>query len=123
LKEKIMSAHHTAYEQQENQRRGYVAPGGTGATITQTYATADATVPALTSTVHTYPGSGNLFDATPADLLINVRTDSVANAVADTVVNVKSLAANLNEVIADLLATKKNLNAVIDELQLRGILR
>ena len=53
-----------------------------------------------TAAAHTYPGSGNMFDAVAADLLINVRTDSLANAVADIVTNLKSIADNLNQVIA-----------------------
>lgn len=84
---------------------------------TQTYATEDRTVAAPTATAHTYPASGNLFDAVAADLLINIRTDSVANAVADIVVIVKSLADNLNQVIADDLDNRKSITAIINDLQ------
>ena len=92
-----------------------------GAAITQTYATAARTHANPTATAHTYPASGNLFDAVAADLLINVRTDSTANAVADMVVNIKSLADNLNQAIADVANTKQVLNAVIDDLQASGL--
>ena len=88
---------------------------------TQTYSTADKTMANLTSTAHTYPGSGNLFDAAAADLLINIRTDSTANAVADTVVNVKSLADNLNQAIADITDVKQAVNSLIDDLQALGL--
>ena len=96
---------------------------------TQTYATADKThanstysAPSVTSAAHTYPGSGNMFDAVAADLLINVRTDSTANAVADIVVNEKSLADNLNQNIADLADTAAFVNSIADKLQDLGIL-
>lgn len=92
-----------------------------GAAITQTYSTAARTHAALTATAHTYPASGNLFDAVAADLLINIRTDSTANAVADTVINIKSLADNLNQAIADVANVKQVLNAVIDDLQAAGL--
>lgn len=109
---------------------------------TQTYSTAAKTVPnatyaapTVTAGAHTYPASGNLFDAVPADLLINVRTDSTANAVADVVVNEKSIAANLNQAIvdaadtntqlaalaADVLALKKAITAIIDDGQTLGL--
>lgn len=91
-----------------------------GTAYTQTYSTATKTHSNPTATAHTYPGSGNLFDAVAADLLINVRTDSVANAVADMVVNVKSLADNLNQAIVDIANAKQVLNSVIDDLQARG---
>jgi len=110
---------------------------------TQTYTTAARTVPnatyadpAVTAGAHTFPGSGNLFDAVAADLLINVRTDSTANAVADIVVNEKSLAVNMNQAIADdataktalvalaadVLALKKVVTAMIDDFQAMGLL-
>ena len=88
---------------------------------TQTYSTADKTHAAHTATAHTYPASGNLFDAVAADLLINVRTDTVANAVADVVVNEKSLADNLNQVLADVTDLKQLVNSVIDDLQALGL--
>lgn len=84
---------------------------------TQTYSTANRTVAAPTSAVLTYPGSGNLFDAVAADLLINVRTDSTANAVADIVVNLKSIADALNQLIADDLDNRQAINSIIDDLQ------
>ena len=90
--------------------------------LTQTFSTADATHANRTATAHTYPGSGNLFDAVAADLLINIRTDSTANAVADTVVNIKSLADNLNQNIADLADTAAFVNSIADKLQDLGIL-
>ena len=90
---------------------------------TQTFSTADKTHSNATATAHTYPGSGNMFDATPADLLINVRTDSVANAVADVVINEKSLADNLNQTIVDVADVKALVNSVIDDLQAYGILQ
>lgn len=89
--------------------------------FTQTYSTADRTVANITSTAHTYPGSGNMFDAAAADLLINIRTDSTANAVADTVVNIKSLADNLNQCIADVTDAKQAINSIIDDLQALGL--
>lgn len=95
---------------------------GVAPAITQTYATASATHADPTATAHTYPASGNMFDATAADLLINVRTDSTANAVADIVVNEKSIAANLNQNIADVANVKQVLNKVIDALQAQGLL-
>jgi hypothetical protein len=91
-----------------------------GTAYTQTYSTATKTHSNPTATAHTYPGSGNLFDATPADLLINVRTDSTANAVADMVINVKSLADNLNQTIVDVANVKQVVNSLIDDLQARG---
>lgn len=90
---------------------------------TQTYATADKTHANLTATAHTYPGSGNMFDATPADLLINVRTDTVGNAVADIVVNEKSIADNLNQAIADITDVKQLVNSIIDDLQAYGLVQ
>ena len=101
---------------------GVLAAGfTTQAAYTQTYSTADRTHANLTSAAFTYPGSGNLFDAVANDLLINVRTDSVANAVADVVINEKSLADNVNQVIVDLTDLKQLVNAVIDDLQAAGI--
>ena len=99
------------------------------AAYTQTYATAGRTVsnvtyaaPAVTAAAHTYPASGNLFDATAADLLINVRTDTVGNAVADVVINEKSLAANLNQSIVDTAATNTAVAALAaDALELRKL--
>lgn len=88
---------------------------------TQTYATADKTHANPTATAHTYPASGNLFDAVAADLLINVRTDTVANAVADIVINEKSIADNLNQAIADIADLKQLVNSVIDDLQALGL--
>lgn len=90
-------------------------------TYVQTYSTPDRTVAAPTAGAHTYPASGNMFDAVAADLLINVRTDSIANAVADIVVNLKSIAANLNQDIADDLDNRKSITAVIDDLQAHAI--
>ena len=90
--------------------------------LTQTFSTADATHANRTATAHTYPASGNMFDAVAADLLINVRTDSTANAVADIVVNEKSLADNLNQNIADLADTAAFVNSIADKLQDLGIL-
>lgn len=119
-----------------------IIAGAPSSAYTQTYSTAARTVPnatyaapAVTVAAHTYPASGNLFDAVAADLLINVRDDSTANAVADVVVNEKSLAANLNQLITDLAATntalaalaadvlalKKLHNAQIDDLQAMGL--
>ena len=89
---------------------------------TQTYSTADKTHANPTATAHTYPGSGNMFDAVAADLLINLRTDTVANAVADIVIVEKSLAANLNQDIADLADLKQLVNSIVDDLQAVGIL-
>jgi hypothetical protein len=131
-----MSAQHTAHELES-----YVAAGnrltlgafsvdnndvvlgelGTQVTFVQTYATASLTHANPTATAHTYPGSGNMFDAVAADLLINVRTDSVANAVADIVINEKSLADNLNQNIADVANVKQVVNSLIDALQAAGI--
>lgn len=88
---------------------------------TQTFATADKTHASRTAVAHTYPGSGNMFDAVAADLLINVRTDSTANAVADIVVNEKSLADNLNQTIVDLADTAGVVNALVDDLQALGL--
>lgn len=114
---------------------------GIASAYTQTYSTAVKTVPnatyaapSVTAAAHTYPGSGNLFDAVAADLLINVRDDTTANAVADVVINEKSLADNLNQAIVDTAATntqlaalaadvlelKKVITAVIDDLQAYG---
>ena len=116
--------------------------GAPTSAYTQTYSTAAKTVPdatyaapTVTAEAHTYPASGNLFDAVAADLLINVRTDSVANAVADVVVNEKSIAANLNQLVtdnadqntqlaalaADVLALKKVITALIDDGQTLGL--
>lgn len=119
-----MSAHNTLYEIGQALDAGGSVPAGStvAPAITQTYATAGATHSNLTATAHTYPASGNMFDATAADLLINVRTDSTANAVADVVVNEKSIAANLNQVIADVTNVKDVLNKVIDALQAQGLL-
>ena len=89
-----------------------------GGTYTQTYSTANRTVAAPTAAVHTFPASGNLFDAVAASLLINVRTDTVANAVADIVVNLKSLADTINKLIADDLDNRQTITAIIDDLQL-----
>lgn len=80
--------------------------GGWRAEVGQMYDSTNVMVAAYPShfnasaAAHTFPASGNMFDAVAADLLINVRTDSVANAVADIVVNLKSIAANLNQVVA-----------------------
>lgn len=94
---------------------------GAQAAYTQTYSTATRTVAAPTAAAHTFPASGNLFDAVAADLLINVRDDTVANAVADIVVDLKSLAANLNQAIADIANNKQVLNALIDDHQAVGL--
>lgn len=106
--------------------------------FTQTYSTAATTVPAatyaaptVTAGAHTFPGSGNLFDAVAADLLINLRVDSTANLGADVATNVKGLAVNVNQAIvdtastntqvaalaADVLALKKVITSLIDLLQ------
>lgn len=103
--------------------------GAPANTYTLTYSTAARTVPAATyaapsttAAAHTYPASGNLFDAVAADLLINVRTDTVANAVADVVVNVKSIADNLNQEIVDRAATNTQLAALAaDVLALKKV--
>jgi len=88
---------------------------------TQTYSTADRTHADLTSADFTYPASGNMFDAVAADLLINVRTDSAANVAADCVTNLKSIAANNNQLRADLIDLKQLVNSIIDDLQALGL--
>ena len=119
-----MSAHNVLLEISQALEAGgsFELGDGVAPAITQTYATASATHANHTFTAHTYPASGNMFDATAADLLINVRTDSVANAVADVVVNEKSIAANLNQLGADVTNVKQVLNKVIDALQAQGLL-
>lgn len=107
-----------------------IIAGAPTSAYTLTYSTAARTVPdatyaapAVTAAAHTYPVSGNMFDATAADLLINVRTDSTANAVADIVVNEKSLADNLNQAIADAAAAKTALVALAaDVLALKKVI-
>lgn len=97
------------------------APVAQRSAYTQTFSTADKTHANPTAAAHTYPASGNLFDAVAADLLINIRDDSTANAVADAVVNIKSLADNLNQLIADVADAKALINSVIDDLQALGL--
>lgn len=119
-----MSAHNVLYEIGQALNAGGSIPVNStiAPAITQTYATSSGTHANSTFTAHTYPASGNLFDAVAADLLINVRVDSLANLGADAVVNIKSIAANVNQLGDDVVNLKQVVNKVIDALQAQGLL-
>jgi len=80
-----------------------VTPGAQGSAYTQTYSTAGRTVAAVTAT---NPPAGG--------------TGATAGAY-DTAANRDAMITSLTAVIADVLDIKKNLNAVIDDLQAAGI--
>lgn len=94
--------------------------GGTtiSSAYTQTYSTADRTVAAVTSHTITDNSAG-----TPSTSAIAALADGTTYAtdVAAIRNNFATLAAELALVKADLLAMKKNDNAIIDDLQAKGI--
>lgn len=94
------------------------APSKPGTAITQTYSTAAATNPAVTSHTITDNSAG-----TPSTTAIAALSDGTtyANDVAAIRNNFATLAAELALVKADLLAMKKLDNQIIDDLQSAGI--
>lgn len=90
----------------------------TGTTYTQTYSTAAATNPAVTSNTITDNSAG-----TPSTSAIAALADGTTYAtdVAAIRNNFATLAAELALVKADLLAVKKLQNQVIDDLQAAGV--
>lgn len=100
-----------------------------GAAMTQTFATADRTIPAVTSHAITDSSGGTASTSAIAAMAASVtgvdgtgsNAASKANVDSQLVIvrnNIATLAAELALTKADLLADKKNLNAVIDSLQL-----
>ena len=73
-------------------------------TYTQTYSTADPTVPAATAAAVATTASTN---STPYGFTTSTQADAIV--------------ATLNALVVDVLAIRKCLNAVIDDLQLSGM--
>lgn len=94
------------------------APSKPGTAITQTYSTAAATVPAATTHAITDSSAG-----TPSTTAIVALSDGTtyANDVAALRNNLATLAAEDALLKADLLALKKVVNQIIDDLQSAGI--
>lgn len=109
-----MSVAHTIAEVSEGLRTGKkLSPGTTVApAITQTYSTADATIAAMTAAALTVTDGAGTNDGT-----IGAITGD-----ASVIAAVQELAAQINKLVTDLTADKKNLNKVIDALQAAGLL-
>lgn len=90
----------------------------TGTTYTQTYSTAAATNPAATTHAITDNSAG-----TPSTTAIAALSDgsTYANDVAALRNNLATLAAEDALIKADLLAVKKLVNQIIDDLQAAGV--
>lgn len=92
-----------------------VAPAARPAAYTQTYSTASRVCANLTSSSLT-DNTGGTADATLAAVEASYTQATIRNNFAD-------LAAQINAIRADLIEVKKNLNSVIDDGQLYGLLQ
>lgn len=92
-----------------------------GTVMTQTYSTADATVPAATT--HTITDSSTGAASTTALAAMTGVDGSGSNAAPLTATkdNIATLGAEAELLKADLLALKKVVNQIIDDLQVAGI--
>lgn len=86
--------------------------------FTQTYATADATIAALTAAALT-EGGGVIGGTNDGDLPALV--DPAGDAGASVIAGIRENAAMINKLVADILAMKKNDNSIIDAAQAGGL--